>query len=333
MSNRTSPNDHEEEDDAAAWQSSDAELGASNGSIDDLLGAQDLDGAGVGPNGDSGLNEELLLELEDEADDELVLEAIIGAVDGDPSVTVSIEPLAGLDEPAELDDDLADSFAIEIERVNFDVGPANLDDSVRMYLREIGQVKLLDAAREIELASAMERGSYLALRRTQLTNDFGELPSADVLGRALFHAFQLGWPHIEELYALAYGDEEISKDQMFEPLLAACPSFQPAWKEFLAESELHPDQEPLYYVALGDLSRHLVERLRSGATAEFPAVFQVVENWHCLGDHYVREAATVGMLEGLQNIAGHEGVDPTAFEKWLLPESKKWWVKLNRFWT
>ena len=75
------------------------------------------------------------------------------------TVSGSIEPLADIDAPTELDeDDLADSLSIEIERVNFDVGPANLDDSVRMYLREIGQVKLLDAAREIELASAMERG-------------------------------------------------------------------------------------------------------------------------------------------------------------------------------
>ncbi len=42
-----------------------------------------------------------------------------------------------------------------------------------MYLREIGQVKLLDAQREIELASAMERGTYLAMRRQQLADDFG----------------------------------------------------------------------------------------------------------------------------------------------------------------
>lgn len=124
----------------------------------------------------------------------------------------------------------------------------------------------------------------------------------------------------------------ITKDQMFAPLLAACPSFEPIWREFVEESERHPDQEPLYYMALGDLARHLVERFRSGATEEFPAVFQVVERWHCLGDHYVQEATTIGLLEGIQNIAGHENVDPAVFEKWLLPASKKWWGKLNRFW-
>lgn len=124
----------------------------------------------------------------------------------------------------------------------------------------------------------------------------------------------------------------ITKEQMFEPLLAACPSFQSAWDEFLEESARHPDQEPLYYIALGDLAHHLVELFRSGTTEEFPAVFHVVERWHCFGNHYVQEAATIGLLEGLQNIAGHESIDPAGFERWLLPESKKWWEKLNRFW-
>ncbi len=220
MSNRTSPNDHQADDEAKRWSSSSSGNGSAPDSIDDIDDA-DLSGSGVEANGDSGMNEELLLELEDETEDTLVLEAIIGVVDSESSVSNSMEPLSDLDAPTELeDDDLADAISIEIERVNFDVGPSNLDDSVRMYLREIGQVKLLDAAREIELASAMERGSYLALRRAQLTDDFGEPPAGDVLGRALFHAFQQGWQHIEELYARAYGDDpEATKDRMLKCVL------------------------------------------------------------------------------------------------------------------
>ncbi len=174
MSNRTTPNDHEEEEDATTWRSSDRFHASSNGSIDAFDGDSELPGDAAGADGDNGLNEELLLELEDGAEDALILEAIIEAVDASPSVTAAIEPLADIDVPVDLDAELDGAFAIEIERVNFDVGPTNLDDSVRMYLREIGQVKLLDAAREIELASAMERGTYLALRRKQLTGDFGE---------------------------------------------------------------------------------------------------------------------------------------------------------------
>ncbi len=221
MSNRTSHNDHSGEEDPARWVDQDASHAASNGSIDDLLDSAPLNGGAVEGNGDRGLSEEMLLELEEEeTDDTLFLEAIIEAVDTETTVAASLEPLAGVDAPADLDNDIVEAFEIEIERVNFDVGPTNLDDSVRMYLREIGQVKLLDAAREIELASAMERGSYLAQRRSQLANDFGEPPAADVLGRALFHSFQQGWPHIESLYALAYGDEpDPTKERMLRAML------------------------------------------------------------------------------------------------------------------
>ncbi len=124
----------------------------------------------------------------------------------------------------------------------------------------------------------------------------------------------------------------ITKDDMFAPLLAVYPSFQPAWQSFVAESEEHPEEEPLYYIALGLLAQHLVERLLAQDSSDFDAVFKIVESWHCAGDAYVREAATIGLLEGLQNHAGHRSMDPDLFVPWLLPESKKWWDKLNTFW-
>ncbi len=220
MSNRAPFNDHPEEDEPSHWRAQDAPHAASNGSSDDQLGSSPLNDDAAEHNGDRGLSEDVLLELEDEMEDDLFLEAIIEAVDTDTTSTASIEPLDGVEVPADLDDDIAEAYEIEIEQVNFDVGPTNLDDSVRLYLREIGQVKLLDAAREIELASAMERGAYLAQRRTQLTNDFGEPPAADVLGRALYHSFQQGWPHIECLYGLAYADHpDLAKVQMLKSVL------------------------------------------------------------------------------------------------------------------
>src|SRR3546814_400719 len=75
-----------------------------------------------------------------------------------------------------------------------------------------------------------------------------------------------------------------------------------------------------------------IEQLISGTTAEFEAVFDVVERWHCEGDPYVKEAATIGFLEGIQNNSGHFGLDPRRFEPWLRPESRRWWDKLSRFW-
>lgn len=186
MPNRTS-HDHNREEDISQPSGS-----AGNGSDrrQEILDWTEVEhGAPGGQEGD-GMSDEPI--LEEETDDTLILEAIIDAVDAEPVRAAAIEPLMGIDAPDELEDDPDDLFEIEIERVNFDVGSAHLDDSVRMYLREIGQVKLLDAAREIELASAMERGTYLAARRAQLIDDFGEPPAADVLGRALYHTFVQG---------------------------------------------------------------------------------------------------------------------------------------------
>lgn len=123
----------------------------------------------------------------------------------------------------------------------------------------------------------------------------------------------------------------INRDQMFEPMLAACPSFATAYQQFCADWKDEPGELP-HYIALGDLARHLIDMLREGDTANFQAIFHVVERWHTEGDAYVREAATIGLLEGIQNNAEHQGVDPAAFQPWLGPESKKWWDKLNRFW-
>jgi hypothetical protein len=115
----------------------------------------------------------------------------------------------------------------------------------------------------------------------------------------------------------------IRKDDMFRPLLDAYPVFAPAWRKFVEEWKDHKDGLPLYLV-LGELGRHLIDRFKIGRTEEFASVFAVVERWQCEGDDFVREAATVGLLESIQTLAGHEDLDPSYFEKWLGPESKRW---------
>jgi hypothetical protein len=89
----------------------------------------------------------------------------------------------------------------------------------------------------------------------------------------------------------------------------------------------------LPYVALGELARHLIDLYRENKTNEFEKVFRVVEKLHIEGEHYVREAATIGFLEGIQNIAGNNNLDPEVFHKYLEPVSAKWWNELNKFWN
>jgi hypothetical protein len=121
----------------------------------------------------------------------------------------------------------------------------------------------------------------------------------------------------------------IAKEQVMPLLLEACPSFRASWNAYRAEPEYDDD---LLYLHLGEFARHLVGLMKAGATEEFPAVFDLVENLHLDGDAYVKEAATIGLLEGVQIQAGHQGVDSERFVPFLRPVSTRWWEELITFW-
>ena len=120
----------------------------------------------------------------------------------------------------------------------------------------------------------------------------------------------------------------ITKEQVMPLLLNSCPSFSEKWREHRAFYD-----EELLYADLGEFASHLVELQMTHRIEEFPAVFQVVERLHLEDDHYVKEAATIGLLEGIQNVAGNTGVEPEEFLQYLQPESVKWWRQLNDFWN
>jgi len=117
----------------------------------------------------------------------------------------------------------------------------------------------------------------------------------------------------------------IDKDEMFPPILKASPSFTPLWEEFLEEWKDENDL-PLYLV-LGELSRHIASLVEARKVDELKEIFLIVEHWHIEGSAYVKEAATVGLLEELQ---GENNA--VSIEAYLLTESKRWWLKVNEFW-
>ncbi len=120
----------------------------------------------------------------------------------------------------------------------------------------------------------------------------------------------------------------ITKEQVMPLFLNACPSFAPDWEKYRASN---PD-EGLLYIDVSELAHHMVDLIKSKQTSEFPAVFDVIERLHIDGDDYVKEVATIGVLESLQNVASNNGVDPEAFVPWLGIESRRWWRQLNDFW-
>ena len=125
----------------------------------------------------------------------------------------------------------------------------------------------------------------------------------------------------------------ITGETMFAPLLLACPSFAPTYEAFL--EHWRDSSEKPHYLALSDLARHLVERLEAGDTGDFPAVFADVERWLFEGDRYVREAATVGLLEDLQNTSIYPRFGTTAprdILPWLEDKSRQAWADVEAYW-
>ena len=123
----------------------------------------------------------------------------------------------------------------------------------------------------------------------------------------------------------------ITADNMFEGILASSPSFHPIWQKFIDNWEGDGDL-PLYLL-LGDLAFYLVVLLEEGKETEIKNIFKVVETWHLQGNHYVKEAAIVGLLEDLQNTNFHKKTTkPEDFLPYMLPETKFWWNKVTDFW-
>ncbi|PLS06717.1 hypothetical protein CVD27_07195 [Neobacillus cucumis] len=110
-------------------------------------------------------------------------------------------------------------------------------------------------------------------------------------------------------------------------LLEACPSYKPYYEENLGD-----DGEQLIYIDIMEFVAHLIELYKQNQINEFPKIFEVIELLHTDGDDFVKESATIGLLESIQNMSGDE-INPDVFKKYLKPESLKWWNHLDDFWN
>ena len=86
-----------------------------------------------------------------------------------------------------------------------DLSSVNVDDPVRMYLREIGRVDLLKAEEEVYFAKQMERRRYLLNLRAQCPE--GNKPDSplEVIEKT-YEAFRKGWIYVVGVYTEAYAE-------------------------------------------------------------------------------------------------------------------------------
>src|ERR1700761_5867090 len=104
----------------------------------------------------------------------------------------------------------------------------------------------------------------------------------------------------------------ITRDNIITFWLTACPSFAPALEESCAANG-----KELLYTHAGAFARHLLALHRSRQHEEFPAFAVFIERLHTGGDKEIREFATIGVLEGIQNVWGNAGISPDEFLPFL----------------
>jgi hypothetical protein len=119
-------------------------------------------------------------------------------------------------------------------------------------------------------------------------------------------------------------------DEVVPAFLAACPGLVPAWQEHLAVWGGEDDRG--FYNDVAVIAHHLVDRFGQGDLSEFPAAFALLERCLAEGDPPVREVATVGIIEDIQNVASHRPFGPQVFLDWLGPLSRSAWDEMCQFW-
>lgn len=127
----------------------------------------------------------------------------------------------------------------------------------------------------------------------------------------------------------------ITADTVFHTLTSTSADLKSRWNAYINREYNDQDYktERLDYVDVGEICRFIVEKFKQQDTKNFGRFFENVEMLLVNGDDDIKNLIIVGLLEGIQNISGHENVHyHNGFNHWLKPQTKKAWDDLIFFW-
>lgn len=108
----------------------------------------------------------------------------------------------------------------------------------------------------------------------------------------------------------------------------AADGFRKEW-----ENDNYTGQEGLpHYLYLDEVAHIVINDFELDRKTELRRVFQLIDRMIIEGEHYVSEAAVVGLLEGIQNLLKQRGFLLDKAYPFLLRESRYQWDDLLRFW-
>lgn len=122
----------------------------------------------------------------------------------------------------------------------------------------------------------------------------------------------------------------ITQDQVIPLLLAACPGFEPAWREHL---QWWGGVERGIFNDTSVFAEYIIDCQIAGNTGDFEAAFAALERILNEGDENARAAASIGALESIQVQSTHYPFGPSAFLRWLGPKSKETWDSIEALWV
>ena len=79
-------------------------------------------------------------------------------------------------------------------------------------------------------------------------------------------------------------------------------------------------------------AHHLLALYRAGELHELHAFGGFIELLLVEGNQFVRQLATIGFLEGAQNVLSNSDCDPDILLPFLGPAGQESWSALNKFW-
>jgi RNA polymerase primary sigma factor len=130
----------------------------------------------------------------------------------------------------------------QLNRV-LDLEGMGIDDPVRLYLREIGRVPLLNADHEVALAKRMERGECLQKKLKDIALHYGYTPPAEIICLELYEALVHYWPCFEEIYKAQYGSDPPQSKRKVIASVSPADNVDPNLIRKLAVKEVtHPDR-------------------------------------------------------------------------------------------
>lgn len=91
--------------------------------------------------------------------------------------------------------------------------------------------------------------------------------------------------------------------------------------------------EGLPYCVAGSFALYLLEAYKNNNIRLLVLAGEFIEKLYSYKDDQINNLATVGYLEGIQNVWGNSSIDPEIMFSYLGEKSRKWWIELNRFWS